>query len=77
MNGTAYDAEELKAIITAAKGTTKPIELLVRRGERFMTVPISWNGGLRYPWLERVPGASGQAGLDRLLAPKRAAGVPK
>ncbi len=74
VNGIAYDADVLKAAITAAKGTNKPIELLVRRGERFVTVPIGWNGGLRFPWLERVPGAAGQTGLDRLLAPRRAVG---
>jgi predicted metalloprotease with PDZ domain len=76
VNGIAYDSDTMRAAITAAKGGTKPIELLVKRGDRFLTVPVTWNGGLRYPWLERIPGASGQAGLDRLLAPKRTA-APK
>lgn len=71
VNGTAYDHDEIKKAITAAKGGNKPIELLVKRGDRFFTVPVMWNGGLRFPWLERIPGGSGQAGLDRLLAPKR------
>ncbi len=75
VNGVAYDVDGLKAAITAAKGGNKPIELLIRRGERYLTVPVMWNGGLRYPWLERVPGGKGQAGLDLLLAPRRTAGA--
>ena len=71
VNAGAYDADALKAAITAAKGTGKPIDLLIRRGDRFLTVPVNWSGGLRYPWLERAPGGTGPAGLDRLLAPRR------
>ena len=77
VNGIAYDPDGLKAAITAAKGGNKPIELLIRRGERFLTLPVSWNGGLRWPWLERVPGGKEQAGLDLLLAPRRLAGAGK
>lgn len=77
VNGLAYDPEEMKKAITAAKGGNKPIELLVRRGDRYLTVPITWNGGLRYPWLERIPGTRGQAGLDLLLAPRRTVGPVK
>ena len=69
VNGTAYDQDGLKAAITGAK-TGKPLELLVQRGDRYLTVPLTYRGGLRYPWLERVPGKS-QAGLDALLAPRR------
>ncbi len=71
VGGIAYDAERLKGAITAAKGGNKPIELLVRRGDRFLTVPVPWYGGLRWPWLERAGAAKGPAGLDLLLAPKR------
>lgn len=69
VNGTAYDQDGIKAAITAAK-TGKPLELLVQRGDRFLTVPITYRGGLRYPWLERTPGKA-PAGLDALLAPRR------
>ena len=72
VNGIAYDADTLKAAITAAKAG-KPIELLVQRGERFMTVPIAYRGGLRYPWLERAAAGAAPSGLDLLLQPKRAA----
>jgi predicted metalloprotease with PDZ domain len=77
VNGLAYDADGLKAAIIAAKGGSKSIELLIKRGDRFQTVPVAWNGGLRYPWLERVPGSRGQAGLDVLLSPRRTSGQVK
>ena len=75
VNGAAYDQDVLKQAITAAKGTAKPIELLIRRGERFFTVPVPYYGGLRYPWLERATSAKEPAGLDQLLAPRRAGAV--
>jgi hypothetical protein len=34
-------------------------------------VRIDYRGGLRWPWLERTPGAKGPAGLDRLLLSRR------
>ncbi len=72
VNGTAYEAERLKQAITAAKGGDKPIELLIKRGDRFMTVPVPYYGGLRWPWLQRAGGGKGPVGLDLLLAPRRA-----
>ncbi|WP_068070870.1 M61 family metallopeptidase [Novosphingobium lentum] len=75
VNGTAYDGDTLKDAITSAKAGgragTAPIQLLVQRGDRFMTVPIDYHGGLRYPWLERATPGTALAGLDRLLAPRR------
>jgi predicted metalloprotease with PDZ domain len=70
VNGAAYTPEALRAAITTAKTGTSPIQLLVQRGERFQTVPVDYHGGLRYPWLERK--GAGPAGLDQLLAPRRA-----
>ncbi|MGZ3198804.1 MAG: M61 family metallopeptidase, partial [Croceibacterium sp.] len=35
VNGKAYDAETLKTAITAAKASKEPIQLLVKRGDRF------------------------------------------
>jgi predicted metalloprotease with PDZ domain len=69
VNGTAYDQDGIKAAITGAK-TGKPLDLLIQRGDRFLTVPLTYRGGLRYPWLERIPGKA-PAGLDALLAPRR------
>ena len=64
----AYSEDELKSAITAAKGSKEPLRLIVKRGDSVRTVPVDWHGGLRYPWLEKT--AKGEAGLDRLLAPK-------
>lgn len=70
VNGLAYSPEAIKAAITAAKGGNRPIDLLIRRGDRYETVPVAWNGGLRWPWLERTQ-PRGPNGLDSLLAPRR------
>lgn len=67
----AYSAEGLKRAISEAKGSRKPIELLVKRGDRYVTVPVSYDGGLRWPWLVRAS-ADKEAPLDRLFAPRRA-----
>jgi predicted metalloprotease with PDZ domain len=69
VNGVAYDPDRLKKAITDAKSSSRPIELLVRRGDRFLTVQVPYNGGLRWPWLE--PAGQGAQPLDRLLAPRR------
>jgi len=70
VGGVAYNGEEIQRSITRAKNSGQPIELLVRRGDRYLTVPVAYSGGLRWPWLERAPGVA-QAPLDRLLAPRR------
>jgi predicted metalloprotease with PDZ domain len=68
VNGTEFSADAIKNAITAAKDSRQPIELLVKRGDRFLTVPVDYHGGLRYPWLE--PKTKGEQPLDRLLAPR-------
>ena len=67
----AFSADELKAAISRAKDGKKPIELLVRRGDRYLTIPVPYSGGLRWPWLERDTPGRTSAPLDRLLAPRR------
>ncbi|HKX77699.1 MAG TPA: peptidase M61 [Novosphingobium sp.] len=69
VNGVAFTAEGLKQAIAQAAGTRKPLQLLVRREDRFETVDVPYYDGLRWAWLERT--GSGGAGLDRLLAPRR------
>ena len=67
VNGEAYTKDVLIQAIAAAKGSGKPpIQLLIRRGERYDTVPIAYHGGLRWPWLEKV--SASEQGFDRLLA---------
>ena len=67
MNGLAYDADKLKDAITEAKATGV-IDLVVKTGDHVRPVRIQYNGGLRYPHLERVPGTP--ARLDAIFAPK-------
>lgn len=71
VNGRAYTKSVIKDAITAAKAPeSKPIALLVKRGDRYETVSIDYHDGLRWPWLESTtPGKMN--GFDRLLAPKR------
>jgi predicted metalloprotease with PDZ domain len=63
VNGRAYKVEMLKDVIAAAKTGREPIELLVKKDDRFKTVRIDYHDGLRYPRLERIPGTP-----DRLAA---------
>jgi predicted metalloprotease with PDZ domain len=67
VNGRAFSGDVIRtAIAQAALPGAGPISLLVRRGDRFATIPIDYHGGLRWPWLESTtPGRPN--GLDRLL----------
>ena len=53
VNNIAYDATRFKDVITAAKKSGAPIEVLVRNGDAFRTVRFDYHDGLRYPHLER------------------------
>jgi predicted metalloprotease with PDZ domain len=65
----AYTMDGLKLAIERTRQDKRPIQLLVRRGNRYSTVPIDYAEGLRWPWLEPAsPGAD--TPLDRLLAPR-------
>ncbi len=68
VNGRVYSEEEIKEAVKAAKGGTAPIRLIVKSGDRVREVSVLWNGGLRYPRLEKV--GTGEGSLDRLLAPR-------
>lgn len=69
VNGAPYSEDALKAAITAAKGGTAPIHLLVKTDTLVREVNVAWNGGLRYPRFEKVAGAP-DGPLDKLLAPR-------
>ena len=56
VNGRAYKAEVMNEVLTAAKTSKAPIQLLVREGEVYRTVAITYSEGPRYPTLERVEG---------------------
>lgn len=78
VNGQAYTPAVLRDAVAATLPATSstgpgpgpaPLQLVVQRGDAVRTVTINYSGGLRYPWLERIPG-KGPAGLDLLLAPR-------
>lgn len=68
VNGREYSDDEIKGAIRAAKGGDQPIRLLLKDGRRYREVAIAWNGGLRYPHLEKA--VAGTALIDRMLAPR-------
>ncbi len=68
VNGIAYSAERLKSAITESK-SGNPLELLVKNGDHFQTVPLTYRGGLRYPRLERIQGAPDL--LSRIYEPRK------
>ncbi len=68
-NGNKYDDDALKRVITANKGGSGPIALLISQGNQYRTVDVAWTGGLRYPHLART--GTGPSSLDALLAARR------
>ena len=85
VDGTAYDADTMKTAITDAI-STRPLELIYQHGDKVLSLSIPYHDGLRWPWLERAgpPDVSSgtkllaetPAGLDLLLAPRRAGAKP-
>lgn len=70
VDGVVYSADALTRTIRGAKARKDPLQFVVRRGERVVTVQVAYHGGMRWPWLEAA--TSGRTGgLDRLLAPRR------
>ncbi len=68
IDGDKYDDDDLRRIITATKGGTAPIPLLIQQNDHFRTVNVAWNGGLRYPHLERT--GTGPSSFDAAYAAK-------
>ena len=64
VNGRGYTNDRLRAAVVAKE----PIRLLLKDGDHYREVIIDYHGGLRYPHLEKI--GEGEAGLDKLLAPK-------
>lgn len=58
VNGAAYNPGAIKSAIKSAAGTETTLQLLVKRGDGYRVMPINYHGGLRYPHLERIPGAA-------------------
>ena len=68
VNDVSASAERLRRTVTAAKDGG-PIRLIVKNGDRFRTVEIAYDGGLRYPALERIGGTRDR--LGDILTPRR------
>jgi predicted metalloprotease with PDZ domain len=72
VDGQTYSPESIKRAVAAAASRKAPIEIIVQRGDRVQIVPVDYHQGLRWPWLEKIGGKpSGEAGLDKLLSPRR------
>ncbi len=69
VNDRAASAEGLRTAVTAAKGSTAPLVLVVKRGDEFRTLSFDYHDGLRYPRLERVAGTPDR--LGDILTPRR------
>ena len=67
VSGKAYNADRLKRAIQTAGKEDQKIELLVKQGDSYRTLQIDYQGGLRYPHLERIAGTPDR--LTQLLAP--------
>lgn len=67
VNGRTYSDDVIRDAIAKAEGGKDPIKLIVRTGRKIGEVAIQWNGGLRYPRLEKI--GVGDGSLDKLLAP--------
>ncbi|MGV9010794.1 M61 family metallopeptidase [Brevundimonas sp.] len=67
-NRTA-SAATLRRAVTAAKGTDRPLVMVVKRGDEFRTLSIPYHDGLRYPRLERIEGTPDR--LSDILTPRR------
>ncbi|MCU0757745.1 MAG: hypothetical protein MUF07_00905 [Steroidobacteraceae bacterium] len=68
VNGRAFDGEELLEGLRQAQRDGQPIELLLRRDDRYSTVKVEWREGPRYPHLERIEGTPDR--LAALLRPR-------
>jgi predicted metalloprotease with PDZ domain len=69
VNGRSASPGVISEAITASKGNTTPIEMMLKNGDRFRTVRFDYHDGLRYPHLERIEGTPDR--LGDIFAPRR------
>lgn len=69
VNGQDYSVDVMKSAITAAKGSSAPIQLLLKYQGGYRTVPVAYHDGLKYPHLERVEGTPDY--LSEIIAPRK------
>jgi predicted metalloprotease with PDZ domain len=68
VNGKEFMGDALKDALTASKGASTPVELLVKNFDEYRTLSVAWHDGLRYPHLVR---AASPDSLSELLAPRK------
>ncbi|MFP5209857.1 MAG: M61 family metallopeptidase [Acidobacteriota bacterium] len=56
VNGLIYSADAMREAISAAKGNSEPIHLIVQADSYVHTTDIDYHDGMRYPVLERAKG---------------------
>jgi predicted metalloprotease with PDZ domain len=69
VNSRTFTPDRLKDAIVAAKGSSAPVELLIKDGDLYRSVRVEYHEGLKYPHLERIPGTPDRLGT--ILAPRR------
>ena len=69
VNGQDYSNDMLKSAITAAKGSSAPIQLLLKYQGGYRTVSVDYHDGLQYPHLVRVEGTPDY--LSEIGAPRK------
>jgi len=68
VNGRRWSSELLQRAIVEAAADNEPIRLLVENSEFFREVDLDYDGGERYPHLERVEDRADL--LTPILAPR-------
>ncbi|RIV86745.1 M61 family metallopeptidase [Aurantiacibacter zhengii] len=69
VDGLSFSQARLAQALERAQADGVPVSLHIERGKVHSVMELPYFDGLRYPWLERT--GSAEAGLDRLLAPRR------
>jgi predicted metalloprotease with PDZ domain len=67
VNGQVYSPDALRQAIDDAKGTSKPIQLMIQDDTTLRMVPLDYHDGQRYPSLQRVDGTADY--LDEITKP--------
>jgi predicted metalloprotease with PDZ domain len=68
VNGQPFSQEQLANAISATASAPAPVRLTTRTGDVTQDVVITYQGGLRYPALEPIPGRP--ALLDQIFEPR-------
>ncbi|MGH8378405.1 MAG: M61 family metallopeptidase, partial [Gammaproteobacteria bacterium] len=67
VNGRAFTPDVFREAIREARGSTAPIQLLVKNLTYYKTYAVEYHGGLKYPHLERMKSQPDY--LDQIITP--------